>query len=305
MLHPYSSIFVLHLTSAFFILFTSVFILHPVSFFPLFLFVIEHPAFFIICATSLFFYFRSSSYICILHSVQSSFSLFQFSYFILYHTLFCFYSSLSTLHSSLFIPLNFSFISHFSSLLSYKFKLYRFLFLVLSGLSSQFDCLPNGAPLNCRPAGSPSTSQSPSQHFHTDGPFSSPAEPSFVGSEPRNHYEGSKVLFGIIPNNHNKIKCKSADGVFMKLRMTQPGPMLVTADNYAVGRLSRFANTYILRGLYQLDYGPYIRVKVHIENGHTLPLDAEEIHQFPEYHEFRVPITRPRQNRGHQNPRST
>ena len=81
--------------------------------------------------------------------------------------------------------------------------------------------------------------------------------------------------------------------------MGNPGPILVTAGNFAVGKLRRFGNTYILRGLYQLNYGPYIRVKVHMGNGHSLALDPEEIHRFPENHEFPVPVRRVRHNRGY------
>ena len=113
------------------------------------------------------------------------------------------------------------------------------------------------------------------------------------------------MLFGIIPNNNNKIKCKTSDGFFIKLRMANPGPILVTADNYAVGKLSRSGNIYILHGMYKRDYGSYIRVKVHIDDGHSQVMEPREVHTFPEYYEFRVPVERVRHDRRYQNPRST
>ena len=79
--------------------------------------------------------------------------------------------------------------------------------------------------------------------------------------------------------------------------MPRIAPLMVTADNYAVGKLNTYCNTSLLLGFYQIIHGYYIRVKVHIRDGHSVAMEQEEIHQFPENHIFHTPAKK-KQNGG-------
>ena len=95
----------------------------------------------------------------------------------------------------------------------------------------------------------------------------------------------------------NGFKIRKATGVFATLIMNQPVPLVVTDDNYVIGKLSSINNNYLLNGIYQLSYGDYVRVKVPFGNGYTKTLDPEELMQFPENYEFRMPPARRGRNR--------
>ena len=68
--------------------------------------------------------------------------------------------------------------------------------------------------------------------------------------------------------------------------MSHPALLLVTDDNYAVGKIKTLSHLNFLQGFYQVIYGQKIRVKVHIGDGHSVSMRPEEIYQFPEDYEF-------------------
>ena len=72
--------------------------------------------------------------------------------------------------------------------------------------------------------------------------------------------------------------------------MRKSAPLLVTADNnYAVGKVRNFGDAYSLLGFYQVISGHYIRVKVSIWDGCAVPMNQEEVYEFPENYEFHIP----------------
>ena len=81
--------------------------------------------------------------------------------------------------------------------------------------------------------------------------------------------------------------------------MREPASLLVTANNYVVGKVSSYGSHYLLFGLYQANNGPYVRVKVPLWNGPSIIMKPEEIHQFPENYEFNVPTVGVRHNRAY------
>ena len=86
--------------------------------------------------------------------------------------------------------------------------------------------------------------------------------------------------------------------------MNQAAALLITADNYAVGKVSTFGDDNHILGFYQISYGRNIRIKIHVGDGHFQAMNPEEMHQFPENYEFRIPFSFVRHNRGFHTPRS-
>ena len=84
--------------------------------------------------------------------------------------------------------------------------------------------------------------------------------------------------------------------------MNEPTPLLATGDNYVVGKVSRLGNANHLLGLYQKHNGVYLRLKVHLQNGHILAMEPEEIQQFPEDYNFHIPTAIVRHSRGYHIP---
>ena len=85
--------------------------------------------------------------------------------------------------------------------------------------------------------------------------------------------------------------------------MQIPGPILVTADNYIVGKVSSFGQNYILFGIYDVNNRPPFRVKVPLGGGPTIALNPDELRQFPKNHEFQIPDVYARHNGGNHSPR--
>ena len=200
-----------------------------------------------------------------------------------------------------FIALSSFFIQHPSLLIIiyWKFKLHGFLFLILSELSSQFDCLPNGAPLNRRPDTPPTSPPPAREHFPTDLPFSSLVVAGSFGSGSSGHQQQSRLIYAMIPN---VFYYRRANGAFAPLIMNQPTPLVATVYDYVVGKVSTVGNVNRLLGIYQKYHGTWIRIKVHHEDGHVLFMEPEEIEQFPENYNFHIPTPIVRRNRGHRMP---
>ena len=178
-------------------------------------------------------------------------------------------------------------------------KLHQFLFL-LSELSSQFDLFRNETPVDGRPV--PAAPSASREYFYTGEPFSSLHEPALLSIGPPGQYRLTRVITGTIPFG---LKYKRSDGVFIPLRSHEPASLLVTADDYAVGKLSSFGQNYLLLAFYLQHYGQYTRVKIPITGGHPVAMNSDEIHQFPERHEFRVPTVSVRHNRGYHSRRQS
>ena len=80
--------------------------------------------------------------------------------------------------------------------------------------------------------------------------------------------------------------------------MRYPAPILVTPDNYIMGKVSSFGQNYILFGIYSINNGPHVRVKVPLGGGPAVGLTRDEWGQFPEHHEFEIPDSAPARHNG-------
>ena len=96
----------------------------------------------------------------------------------------------------------------------------------------------------------------------------------------------------------NGLKFKKANGALVSLKTHQPVLLIVTAENYAVGKLITVGSNYRLLGLYQRIGGDFVRVKVPLGARQLLVMNPEEIQQFPENYEFHIFTENERSNRG-------
>ena len=101
------------------------------------------------------------------------------------------------------------------------------------------------------------------------------------------HHLQSRLTNGMVRDG---LFFKKANDMFYPLRMRQPGLLLVTADNYFVGKVSTIGHDYVLLGLYERNNGQYVRVKVPVGNRQPpLVMEPDEIEQFPERYYFHIP----------------